>query len=546
MTDGPVTALATPVGPSLARAAVAIGAVTVAARLVGFARGLVLVRTVGAGCVGDTYYAANAVPNIVFEVVAGGALASVVVPLLAGPVQAGDAATVTRIASALLTWATALLVPVTLAGIVLARPVMGLLAGPSLAAYDRAGVLWLGSRLLVVFMPQAVLYGAGIVLTGVLQAHRRFLGPAVAPLLSSLVVIGAYLAFAVEGGSAGTGCAGLSTGRLLTLALGTTAGVAMLSLSLLVPLRATGVRLRPSLAFPPGVAPRARALALAGVAALSAQQLATALVLRLSYGGPAGTLVLYNLAWALFLLPWAVLAVPIATSAFPRLSARADAGDPAGFARDAAATTRAVVLVTAAATAALVAAAPAVARLLVLHAEGHPDPAALARAVAVLAPGLIGYGLVAHLGRALYARHEGRRAAAATVTGWAVVAATDLVLVQVVPHGHRLVVLAAGNTVGMTAAGALLALAIGRVTGGAALAGLRLTGPVALAAAAVGGGCGLALAGALPGGGIGAALWQAGVAAGVGLAAFVAVTAALDRGSLHELARLVPAGRRHG
>ena len=46
-----------------------------------------------------------------------------------------------------------------------------------------------------VFAPQVPLYGIGIVLAGVLQAHRRFLAAALAPLLSSLVVIGAYLLY---------------------------------------------------------------------------------------------------------------------------------------------------------------------------------------------------------------------------------------------------------------------------------------------------------------------------------------------------------------
>ena len=54
------------------------------------------------GCVGGTYTAANTVPNIVFEVVAGGALAGLVVPVLAGGLAAGDAERVRRTASALL------------------------------------------------------------------------------------------------------------------------------------------------------------------------------------------------------------------------------------------------------------------------------------------------------------------------------------------------------------------------------------------------------------------------------------------------------------
>ena len=72
-----------------------------------------------------------------------------------------------------------------------AEPIARLLLGDG----DQAEVE-LAARFLLVFAPQVVLYGIGIVLTGVLQAHRRFAGPALAPLLSSLLVAGAYLLFA--------------------------------------------------------------------------------------------------------------------------------------------------------------------------------------------------------------------------------------------------------------------------------------------------------------------------------------------------------------
>jgi putative peptidoglycan lipid II flippase len=543
VTERPATA--TPARPtvSVAKAAMAIGAVTVAARLVGFARGLVFVRTVGATCVGDTYFAANTVPNIVFEVVAGGALASVIVPVLAGPVAAGDTGTVRRIASALLGWAVVLLAPVAVLGVLLARPLMGALTGPSLAAYDRASVVALGARMLVVFMPQVVLYGVGIVLAGLLQAHRRFLGPALAPLLSSLVVIGVYAGYAATPGSSATGCAGVSTTRLLVLCLGTTLGVAVLSLSLLVPLRGAGLRLRPMFGFPPGVAARVRGLALAGVAALAAQQCATAVVLRLGYGGPSGTLVLYTLAWTVFLLPWAVLAVPVATSVFPGLSARADVGDDAGFAADTATSTRAVVLLTAGAGAALVAVALPLARLLVLHATGHPDPTVLARGFVAFAPGLCGYGLVALLGRVLYARSEGRSAAVATVVGWATVVVADLVLGTALPRGERLTALGVGNSVGMTVAGALLLAAVVRTSGRTGVDGVLRAGCAAAAGAAAAATAGSALATALPGSGVPAALWQAALTGAVALALFAATVAVLDRPDLAMLRRRVA---RHG
>ena len=71
----------------LGRAAVLIGAITVVARLAGFGRTLVFAHTVGNTSLGTAYSTANTVPNIIFDIVAGGALTAVVVPVLAGNAQ---------------------------------------------------------------------------------------------------------------------------------------------------------------------------------------------------------------------------------------------------------------------------------------------------------------------------------------------------------------------------------------------------------------------------------------------------------------------------
>src|SRR3712207_5302191 len=102
----------------VAGAAALIAVLTVLARLAGFGRTLVFTNAVGAGSTGDTYLAANNVPNIVFEVVAGGALASLVVPMLAGGIATGDRQQVRRTASALPGWSLLVLTP-------LARPLAG-------------------------------------------------------------------------------------------------------------------------------------------------------------------------------------------------------------------------------------------------------------------------------------------------------------------------------------------------------------------------------------------------------------------------------------
>jgi putative peptidoglycan lipid II flippase len=65
-------------------AAALVAGLTILSRIAGFARILVFNSSVGPTSLGDAYQAANTIPNIIFELVAGGALASLVVPLLAG------------------------------------------------------------------------------------------------------------------------------------------------------------------------------------------------------------------------------------------------------------------------------------------------------------------------------------------------------------------------------------------------------------------------------------------------------------------------------
>src|SRR6185437_3695541 len=151
-------------------------------------------------CTGSAYSTANQLPNVLYEVVAGGALSAAVVPLLARPMADRDDEEVNRTASALLTWAVVLLVPVAL--------LLAALSGPLISALEPGGACAAtclhaaAVRMLLVFAPQVVLYGIGIVLTGVLQAQHRFVWPAAAPLLSSAIVIASYLVF---GSLAGAG-----------------------------------------------------------------------------------------------------------------------------------------------------------------------------------------------------------------------------------------------------------------------------------------------------------------------------------------------------
>ncbi len=452
-----------PAGPSatvrIAGAATLIAALTVLARLAGFGRTLVFLQAVGDNQLGDLYLAANTVPNILFELVAGGALASLVVPLLAGAVAAGDRERVAATTSALLGWALLVLVPLAALVAVFAEPIVALLTNLPAGNTDVA------ARMLRVFAPQLPLYGVGVVLTGVLQAHRRFAWPVLAPLLSSVTVIVAYAAYAVVDG-ARTGVAGLSVAGEYILSVGTTLGVVVLSLCLVVPVRRLGVPVRPHHRFPDGVARTTLRLGWAGAVTVGAQYLALAVVLKLSAGD--GDYTRFNAAWTVFLLPWAVLAVPVATAVYPDLAAAHEEGDEGRYRAALSRAARSVVLLCCLGAAALVAVAEPAARLMRV-------PAA-ADGIAWFAPGLLGYGLYALLSRALYARGRPAPVAVAVAAGWAVVAGGAVALAAALPAADRVPALAAANAAGMLLLGGLLAAAVRRTVGPGTLARLaRLT-----------------------------------------------------------------------
>ena len=390
----------------------------------------------------------------------------------------------------MLSWTVLVLAPVSVIIAVAAGPLATLLlAGAPHCAH--AAIVGVSSRMLVVFAPQILLYGLAVVLYGILQAHRRFTAPALAPVLSSVVVISAYLAF-VPLSQGYRVLAGLPRSAELMLSVGTTAGVAALVLTALVPALRLRLRLRPTLRFPAGVAPRIRGLAAVGLITLIAQDASVVVVMVLANGQEGqGALVLYNFGWQMFFVPYAVLAVPIATTAFPVLAA----AEGARFDETAAASTRAIMLVSWLGAALLAGAAVPAARLFT-HNPG--DARQLAYTFAAFAPGLIGYGLSTHLSRVLFADARTRVAAVALVAGWLLVIVADVVAVALVPDWWVVPVLGLGNTIGLTVSGLALLGVVRRARGRAALRGTARAALAGLAGAVVGAAAGAALSSVLP------------------------------------------------
>jgi putative peptidoglycan lipid II flippase len=521
---------------AIGRAAVLIGAITMLARVIGFGRQVVFAHTVQASCLGTAYTTANMVPNIIYDIVMGGALTAVVVPVLAGPALSGsaDRGQVRQISGALLTWTVLLLVPVSAVVALAARPLVSLLLGAT-PGCPRPDMVAVGTRMLVVFAPQILLYGLAVVLYGILQAHRRFAAPALAPVLSSLVVIGAYFWFGVVGHGYQDMLRPVPTAAWLVLAAGTTAGVAALVVTPLLPAARLHLTLRPTLRFPAGVGARVRSLATAGIATLIAQDASVAVVIVLANSrGGSGTLVLYSFAWAVFFVPYAVLAVPIATSAFPELSARSDRFDATS-----ATSTRAVMVASWLGAAGMAGTCLPLARVFQSHAGQAADARQLAIGLAAFAPGLVGYGLTANLSRVLYADLRSRASALAVSGGWLLVIAADLLIVPFVPRSQVLPWLGAGTTIGLTGSGVALIVLVRRFRGPDALRGCARAAIAGLAGAVAGAAAGLGVAFAVPVGGFLPNVAVTLLASGAVLAAFLAVVAVADGGDLRAVARRV-------
>ncbi|UKJ65733.1 virulence factor MviN [Cellulosimicrobium cellulans] len=491
--------------------------VTIASRLVGFARSLVQSAAVGTEGVGSAYTAANLLPNVLFEVAAGGALAGAVVPLLAGPIVRRSGTEVSRIASALLGWTLVVLVPLGALLALLAQPIATLLMLPK-----HPELVDVTATFVRVFALQVPLYGLAVVLGSILQAHKRFFWQAFSPLLSSLAVIVVFLVFAGLADGDQADVAALSGDAIAWLGWGTTAGVAVLALPLVLPVHRLGVRLRPTLRFPGGEAVRARNLAFAGIGALVAQQLSVLAIMGAAYEyGPEQTFPTYWFAQQVYLLPYAVLAFPLATSAFPRLAEHVAHARHDAYRRLLATTTRTLLVVAGLGAAALIAASAAVEAVFAVIAKGSVT--GLGGAVAGMAVGIVGFSLILHLSRALYVIDRQRVAVVVTAAGWLVVAATAYVLPAVTgvrDQAGVLLQLGLATAVGMSVAGAGLLVATRRHAGPEATRGVPRTLLVVAVGVALGALAGSAVSGALLPDGAG---WLPAVGVGV-LAALVAGT----------------------
>jgi putative peptidoglycan lipid II flippase len=440
------------------RAATRMGAVAGVSRLLGGVRVLMIAGVLGTTALGDTFQSSNSVSNVLFELLAAGALSAVLVPTFVELLDTGDRRALEEVSGRVVGLALAALAVVAAAGVALAPQVASLLTAsvddPATAADQQA----LATTLLRFFIPQVLLYAVGTVATALLYAQGRFALAAAAPIGNTVVLVSAMLAFrAVAGPEPGLD---LSGGEEVLLGLGGTLGVAAFVGVPTVGAWLGGVALRPRLRGAWADARVRRLLRLSGWGAVQHAGAGLLLGAALVVGaGVTGGVVAYQVAYVVFLTPFGVLAQPIMTTVLPVLSRHATDGDLDGLGRAAGWALDALAAVTLPVSAACVALSVPIMTVLAFgRATAGEGVELLAAALAALAVGLFPYGAFLLLARCWYALGDSRSPAlAATCSSLVGVA----VMVAVGPQADgaaRMIVLGGAHSLTFGLAAAWLAL----------------------------------------------------------------------------------------
>ncbi len=447
---------------------------TALSRLTGLARVSVTFWALGVSFVSTTYYAANTTPNIVYELILGGILTSVFVPVFVEWERNHGRAESFLLAQRILTLALVALSVLAAAAAIAAPWIMRLyLVGSD--APNRSAQVAFGAYLLRWFMPQIVFYGIGAVAVGVLNANRRFALPMFAPILNNVSVIVTMLVFVSVHGDSATGLT-LGGREKLILGLGTTFGVFAMTAALWPSLRAIGFRLRPRFDWNhPGVRKLAR-LAAWIVVYVVANQLAYLVVMILTNAvDPERGYTAYPTAFIYFQLPYAIFAVSIFTALLPPMAEGWAADRPdrvrelfSRGARDM------VVIVVPAAVGYLVLARPIIRLLADYGAVDVGDVTLLAHTLQGFAVGLPFFAAFQLLTRTAYATHDSRTPALVNVGAAAVNLGADLLFIA---FGWGVPGLALGHAVSYMAGTAVLGLLLHRRLGG--LDGRRIASTIA-------------------------------------------------------------------
>lgn len=430
----------------LARAAGLVMVAFVLSRALGLSREMIIGSQFGTSWELDAYLAAFRLPDLIFQVIARGAVGSAFIPVFTEYLAKGDEKGAWRLASAVLNL---LLMVVTIASLlaaIFAPTLVARVVAPGFDPQQQALTVGLMRLMLV----STVLFAVSGIAMSVLNSFQHFLFPALAPALYNLFIIAGALLLAPRMGIYG-------------LAVGVVVGSGAHLLIQVPELLKKGLAYVPVLGLGhPGVREVGRLMGprILGLATMQINFLVNTI---LASGLAEGSLAALNYAWTLMFLPLGVFAMAVATVAFPTFSEMVAKGERGQLRQALSLTLRATWWLTVPATLGLYLLREPIIRLLLERGRfGMESTEAVAWALQFYALGLFAYATVEIITRAFYALHDTMTPVLVGVATMVLNIILCLLLIGPLTHGGLALANSAATAVEMVV---LLAILRGRLGG---------------------------------------------------------------------------------
>ena len=396
---------------SLARAGLIVSSAFLVSRVLGYVRVVVIANAFHPAEL-DAFFAAFRIPDLIFQLVAAGALSSALIPIVSALFTTNEQARAWRVVSTVINLMLIGLIVFAVALFILAPVVVPFITpGFGGAKLDQT------IELTRIMLLSPIFLAMGAVATSVLNAGGRFAASAVAPIVYNLAIIGGAL---ILGPSLGV------EGLAISVVLGSLGHL----LVQLRPMARLGFRYTPRIDAGDPQARKALILMAPRAIGLGVTQITFIVVTALASQLGEGAVTDFNLAFALLQIPLGIIGVPLGIVVLPTLSREAAVGRESAFASLLTRALRLLVYVMVP-----IAVLTAVVRqpvVEILFGGGKIDQADLDLIAVTLVGfviGLTAHALIAVLARAFYARQDTATPVAAAVGAVAVNCTLAVILV---------------------------------------------------------------------------------------------------------------------
>lgn len=310
---------------------------TLTSRITGVFRDIALVAAIGTAIFADTYSVANSIPNIIYILIAGGAINAVFIPALVRHMN-DDEDQGQLFTDQLLSFIGLVLLVIVTLGVIFAGSIVKLYATDAWSAQD----FKIATMFAMWFIPQVFFYGVYTIASQVLNARDVFVMPMFAPIVNNVIVIFTSIVFLITSSKVPT-TESVTTFQITLLGVGTTLGVIAQALILLPALSKAGYGFNLQLNFRGSGLGKIADLAIWTIGFVIVNQVSFLILSNLTtYANVLASQQLlvangftsYQKAQLMMMLPHSIITVSIVTSLLPRLSKHAHDNASQDFARD--------------------------------------------------------------------------------------------------------------------------------------------------------------------------------------------------------------------